>query len=247
MLNSEEKIIPTIYWDDKYKEGFNEYKCIGLEEKLKDKSYVYSKLETFKLYDGWKNLPKNDNKAFLMKEKAKQVINKHKEWLNNENIFKIKCEFLNIEYIKHEPFPEYYESESGKKMFFFKNYYWCVNSTLYDSSKEKSYEYKWRQWLIKDNIRIHNLKLIIEKSEKNYLKNQLKEKWDSFPQEIKEIIKKNYEDKTKPKIKEYKSSSSSNDECIYACNGMVMYRNNNESQMDWFDRMAEFRENMRDW
>lgn len=244
-----EKIIPTIYWNDEYKNGFNEYKCNGLSEKLKDKSFVYAELENFKLYDGWKKLPKIEKNAFLMKEKAQKTISLYKDWLNNENTFRIKCEFFNIVYIEPKPFPTHYESENGKKMRFFKNYYWCVNSTFFDSSKEKPYEYTWRHWLYSDNNRIENLKSILKDAEKEYLDNQLREKWNSFSPEIKRIIKKNYEEKTKPKEKPKTnvSTSSINNECIYACNGMVMHRNNNESQMDWFDRMADFRENMRDW
>lgn len=249
MIQREEKIIPTLYWDDEYKKGFNEYKCNGLDERLKDKSYVYSELETFKLHDGWKNLPKIEKNAFLMKEKAKKTMSFHKDWLNDENTFKIKCDYFNIQYIEPKPFPTHYETENGKKMRFFKNYYWCVNSTFFDSSKEKTYEYTWRQWLYQDSKRIEHLKSILNNAEKEYLDNQLRDKWNSFSPEIQRIIKKNYEEKTKPKPKPSISStsSSSTDECIYACNGMVMYRNNNESQMDWFDRMADFRENMRDW
>ena len=174
--NKEENIISPTFWPKEYRKGFSEYHIEGYDEIGKDKSWVIAQMEEFESSKLWKKIPKNEKQAEKMLKKNKNIINKHKRWLIDENKIMQRCEFLKIDYIKPEPFPLKYETENEKKMNFVKNYYWSIDQHVFPFQlpNNNANMETWNDWLYEDENRKKNLNQLIESKKKRFFVKILK-------------------------------------------------------------------------
>ena len=253
----EEKIISPTFWPKEYRQGFSEYHIENYDNIGNDKSWVIAQMEEFESSKLWKKIPKDEKRANTMQKKNKIIINKHRKWLKEENIIKQKCDFFKIKYINPKPFPLKYETQNDKKMNFVKNYYWIIDKYVYPFQlpNNKEYTEKWNQWLYEDENRKKKLYQMIETEKSNILHNNLKNKWLSLPEEVRNKISADYNEmlrkvREQSREREYYSSRCyvpTGPEYISACNGMVLYREDGWSDERWRDEKSNFKENARDW
>ena len=253
----EEKIVSPTFWPREYRQGFSEYHIEGYDNIGEDKSWVIAQMEEFESPKLWKKIPKDEKRANTMQKKNKIIINKHRKWLNEENRIKQKCDFFKIKYINPKPFPAKYETENEKKMNFVKNYYWILDSHVYPFQLPNNKEYTevWNQWLYEDENRKKKLNQMIETEKSIVLHNNLKNKWLSLPEEVRNKISADYNErlrKIREETRERENYSSrryvpSGPEYISACNGMVLYREDGWDDDTWRDKVSDFKENARDW
>lgn len=251
------KIPDLIYWPSNYREGLNQYKIPELEKLIKDtmtKEWICDRRTYIEHLKLWKKIPSNEKNAQKMIKENKKIISNYLDWLILEEKLKIKCNYLKIDYIHPEPFPVKYTTNNDRQLTFYINYYWTTkeDTNYYDS---------WKNWYYYDCKRIEYLKKIIQKEMDNQIKLMIQERFETLPFDVKNSILEKYEsiqkeikEKLKPKPKPNYSKfglssglSNGKNEMRYAPNGMCIERKENQSELDWMECVADFKQALRDF
>lgn len=246
----QEEIPNIIYWPrGEYRAGLSNssiYELNELIEKTITQEWINNRREEILQSNLWKKLPKNEEKANALKKKNRSIANKQVKWLMEEEKLKIKCNFLEINYIEPHPFPTHYETYSEKKMKFLLNYYWCEN-------RETQYCHTWDLWTYKDESRRNKLDRNISTAKKIYIEKLIHDRWVKIPQEIRdEAIAKFNEAKKRLHQRASMADPSrgfrieSGNEMRAASNGMCIERTPNMTQDDWNDKIADLKQALRD-
>lgn len=191
-----EKIPDTFYWNRKWKQGWSQYRIQELEDNLEKtrKKFKENDLSNLKeqLMNSSHGSPAKWKKKTRKDLNKKEIIGKHLNWLLKRRILECQCQFLGLKYQEPKPFPKYCESDTGKKMTFFMDYYWpSVNRYLvsWNDLSESEYIKVWKEWVYDDEDRIEDLEKEIKKEINKRVQLIIASKWKLIPPEEQELIR----------------------------------------------------------
>lgn len=191
-----EKIPDTCYWDRKWKEGWSQYRIQELEDNIDktEKDFKENDLSTLReqLMNSSNESPAKWKKKSRKDLNKKEIIRKHVNWELKRRTLQCQCQFLGLEYQEPKPFPEYCESDTGKKMTFFMDYYWPpVNRHVFSWSdfSESEYIKVWKEWVYDDEDRIEDLEKKIKKEINKRVQLIIASKWKLIPPSEQELIR----------------------------------------------------------
>ena len=192
-----EKIPNASYWDRQWTQGWSQYHLPELEDNIEKIRKKFHENDLSNLREQLMNSSYESPAKWKKKSRKdlnkKEIIGKHLNWELKRRILEYQCQFLGLKYQEPKPFPKYCESETGKKMTFFMDYYWpSVNRYLvsWNDLSESEYIKVWKEWVYNDEDRIEDLEKKIKQEIKKRIHLIITCKWKLIPPEEQELIRK---------------------------------------------------------